>query len=175
MGICKKLLPEFVSKENQEILLDNFKSARNFNGAKIFFMLLRSLVWLRLEMYIDQCLYWQRYDPDGDCSYLKPCRCDSAVQSGVTLMFFACIVWLKLVSYAHTNYDMRALAKSIDKVNMRSSLFLYQTFFFKRIGQNKEICSWYNGMICIIFCFIILKLYLYTCQINKKSIQEKLH
>ncbi|KAM7515675.1 hypothetical protein LguiA_005258 [Lonicera macranthoides] len=42
-------------------------------------------------------------------------RCDSAVQSGVTLMLFACIVWLKLVSYAHTNYDMRALQKSLDK------------------------------------------------------------
>ncbi|XP_059432229.1 diacylglycerol O-acyltransferase 1 [Corylus avellana] len=42
-------------------------------------------------------------------------RCDSVVLSGVTLMLFACIVWLKLVSYTHTNYDMRALAKSIDK------------------------------------------------------------
>nr|BAN84022.1 diacylglycerol acyltransferase type 1 [Euphorbia lagascae] len=42
--------------------------------------------------------------------------CESAaVLSGVTLMLFACIVWLKLVSYAHTNYDMRAIAKSIDK------------------------------------------------------------
>nr|AFX71924.1 putative diacylglycerol acyltransferase 1 [Punica granatum] len=42
-------------------------------------------------------------------------RCDSAVQSGVALMLFACIVWLKLVSYAHTNYDMRSVAKSLDK------------------------------------------------------------
>ncbi|XP_042002869.1 diacylglycerol O-acyltransferase 1A-like [Salvia splendens] len=42
-------------------------------------------------------------------------RCDSAVLSGVTLMLFACIVWLKLVSYAHTNYDLRVLAKSLDK------------------------------------------------------------
>ncbi|XP_062148822.1 diacylglycerol O-acyltransferase 1 [Alnus glutinosa] len=41
--------------------------------------------------------------------------CDSAVLSGVTLMLFACIVWLKLVSYTHTNYDMRSLAKSIEK------------------------------------------------------------
>lgn len=46
----------------------------------------------------------------------KLCRCDSAVLSGVTLMLFACIVWLKLVSFAHTNYDMRAVAKLIDKV-----------------------------------------------------------
>ncbi|KAJ9688095.1 hypothetical protein PVL29_014041 [Vitis rotundifolia] len=42
-------------------------------------------------------------------------RCDSAVLSGVTLMLFACIVWLKLVSFAHSNYDMRAVAKLIDK------------------------------------------------------------
>ncbi|KAK3025789.1 hypothetical protein RJ639_041945 [Escallonia herrerae] len=49
-------------------------------------------------------------------------RCDSAVQSGVTLMFFACIVWLKLVSYAHTNYDMRMLAKSVVKGESSSSL-----------------------------------------------------
>ncbi|CAN1340256.1 Diacylglycerol O-acyltransferase 1B [Linum perenne] len=41
--------------------------------------------------------------------------CDSAFVSGVTLMLFACIVWLKLVSYAHTNYDMRAVAKSVEK------------------------------------------------------------
>ncbi|GFS43403.1 membrane bound O-acyl transferase (MBOAT) family protein [Actinidia rufa] len=40
---------------------------------------------------------------------------DSAVLSGVTLMLFACIVWLKLVSYAHTSSDMRSLAKPLDK------------------------------------------------------------
>ncbi|KMS96848.1 hypothetical protein BVRB_8g199240 [Beta vulgaris subsp. vulgaris] len=39
-------------------------------------------------------------------------RCDSAVLFGVTLMLFACTMWLKLVSYAHTNYDMRAIAKA---------------------------------------------------------------
>lgn len=33
-------------------------------------------------------------------------------------MLFACIVWLKLVSYVHTNYDMRALGKSTEKVAM---------------------------------------------------------
>ncbi|CAA0824379.1 Diacylglycerol O-acyltransferase 1 [Striga hermonthica] len=48
-------------------------------------------------------------------------RCDSAVLSGVTLMLFACIVWLKLVSYAHTNYDLRVLAKSLDKWEALSS------------------------------------------------------
>ncbi|KAG6718365.1 hypothetical protein I3842_04G145900 [Carya illinoinensis] len=48
-------------------------------------------------------------------------RCDSAVLSGVTLMLFACIVWLKLVSYVHTNYDLRALAKSIEKGDVQTN------------------------------------------------------
>ncbi|XP_038711251.1 diacylglycerol O-acyltransferase 1A-like isoform X2 [Tripterygium wilfordii] len=48
-------------------------------------------------------------------------RCDYAFMSGATLMLFACIVWLKLVSYAHTNYDMRALAKSVEKGDTPSS------------------------------------------------------
>nr|TKS06926.1 hypothetical protein D5086_0000118510 [Populus alba] len=47
-------------------------------------------------------------------------RCDSALLSGGTLMLFACIVWLKLVSFAHTSSDMRAIAKSIDKENTPS-------------------------------------------------------
>ncbi|KAM1072835.1 hypothetical protein FF1_018046 [Malus domestica] len=42
-------------------------------------------------------------------------RCDSAVLFGVALMLFACIVWLKLVSYVHTNYDMRALHIAVEK------------------------------------------------------------
>ncbi|XP_027071241.2 diacylglycerol O-acyltransferase 1A [Coffea eugenioides] len=42
-------------------------------------------------------------------------RCDSVVLSGVNLMLCACVVWLKLISYAHTNYDMRAVAKSLEK------------------------------------------------------------
>ncbi|GFY87864.1 membrane bound O-acyl transferase (MBOAT) family protein [Actinidia rufa] len=45
----------------------------------------------------------------------EPLVFDSAVLSGVTLMLFACIVWLKLVSYAHTSSDMRSLAKPLDK------------------------------------------------------------
>ncbi|PKA56445.1 Diacylglycerol O-acyltransferase 1 [Apostasia shenzhenica] len=42
-------------------------------------------------------------------------RCDSAVLSGLALMFSASIVWLKLVSYAHTNYDLRNLYYSAAK------------------------------------------------------------
>jgi diacylglycerol O-acyltransferase 1 len=32
------------------------------------------------------------------------------------LMFLASIMWMKLVSYAHTNYDIRVLSKSTEKV-----------------------------------------------------------
>ncbi|PIA64273.1 hypothetical protein AQUCO_00100033v1 [Aquilegia coerulea] len=46
---------------------------------------------------------------------------DSAVQSGIILMLFACIVWLKLVSYAHTNYDIRARSKPVDKEDASSN------------------------------------------------------
>ncbi|EEE65893.1 hypothetical protein OsJ_21713 [Oryza sativa Japonica Group] len=42
-------------------------------------------------------------------------KCDSAVLSGFVLMFLASIIWLKLVSFAHTNYDIRMLSKSIEK------------------------------------------------------------
>ncbi|GFP84469.1 diacylglycerol o-acyltransferase 1 [Phtheirospermum japonicum] len=62
--------------------------------------------WKRYMLKVTKCL---------------PTLCDSAVLSGVTLMLFACIVWLKLVSYAHTNYDLRVLAKSLDKWEALSS------------------------------------------------------
>ncbi|XAR67143.1 Diacylglycerol O-acyltransferase [Bertholletia excelsa] len=59
-------------------------------------------------------------------------RCDSAVLSGVTLMLFTCIVWLKLVSYAHTNYDLRAQAKLLDKgeaLSGSSNMYSYDVSF----------------------------------------------
>ncbi|CAH9053575.1 unnamed protein product [Cuscuta epithymum] len=55
--------------------------------------------------------------------------CDSAFPSGVTLMLFASIVWLKLVSYAHSNYDMRALAKSLDKEDTSRIGYAYEVSF----------------------------------------------
>ncbi|XP_078176862.1 membrane bound O-acyl transferase (MBOAT) family protein isoform X2 [Carex rostrata] len=50
-------------------------------------------------------------------------KCDSAVLSGFVLMFVACILWMKLVSYAHTNYDIRFLSKTIDKDSVSNSTF----------------------------------------------------
>lgn len=38
-------------------------------------------------------------------------------------MILDCILWLKLVSYAHTNYDIRALSKTVDKVIQPILLF----------------------------------------------------
>ncbi|GAV81410.1 MBOAT domain-containing protein, partial [Cephalotus follicularis] len=61
-------------------------------------------------------------------------NCDSAVLSGVTLMLFTCIVWLKLVSYAHTNYDMRALAKSADKGDDSSLNVVPSSVNFKNLA-----------------------------------------
>uniref|UniRef100_A0A0D6R6S9 O-acyltransferase n=1 Tax=Araucaria cunninghamii TaxID=56994 RepID=A0A0D6R6S9_ARACU len=42
-------------------------------------------------------------------------RCHSAVLSGVALMLYASTIWLKLVSYAHTNHDLRMLTKAGEK------------------------------------------------------------
>ncbi|KAL6619885.1 hypothetical protein ACP70R_035024 [Stipagrostis hirtigluma subsp. patula] len=44
-------------------------------------------------------------------------KCDSAVLSGFILMFIACIVLLKLISFAHTNHDIRKLITSGKKVD----------------------------------------------------------
>ncbi|XP_009606357.1 diacylglycerol O-acyltransferase 1A-like [Nicotiana tomentosiformis] len=55
--------------------------------------------------------------------------CDSAFLSGVILMLVACIVWMKLVSYAHTNHDMRQLAKSTDKDETSDGDFSYDVSF----------------------------------------------
>ncbi|CAN4084791.1 unnamed protein product [Withania somnifera] len=56
-------------------------------------------------------------------------KCDSAFLSGVILMLVACIVWMKLVSYAHTNHDMRQLAKSMDKVETSDAYYSYDVSF----------------------------------------------
>ncbi|XP_076945713.1 diacylglycerol O-acyltransferase 1-like [Bidens hawaiensis] len=55
-------------------------------------------------------------------------RFDSAVLSGVTLMF-ACVNWLKLVSFVHANYDMRLLVNSIDKEKVKSASSSIEYFY----------------------------------------------
>lgn len=71
-------------------------------------------------------------------------RFDSAVLSGFVLMFVACILWMKLVSYAHTNYDIRALSKTIDKVVFMDYMLFF--FFFwtmvRRDSYRKNVV-WY--------------------------------
>ncbi|KAL2480109.1 Diacylglycerol O-acyltransferase 1 [Abeliophyllum distichum] len=80
---------------------------------------------LVLQNYITECVAVFLHVIITTAEILYPVlvilRCDSAVLSGVTLMLFGCIVWLKLVSYAHVNYDMRAIAKSLDKGEELSS------------------------------------------------------
>jgi len=56
-------------------------------------------------------------------------KCDSAVLSGFVLMFIACIVWLKLVSFAHTNHDIRKLITSGKKVHCVLYCFLLHLFY----------------------------------------------
>ncbi|XP_024459884.1 diacylglycerol O-acyltransferase 1 isoform X2 [Populus trichocarpa] len=96
------------------------------------FMCCLSLPAFPFAAYLVEKLAYQNYLPQlvvvflhtiittGSLLYpvLVILRCDSAFLSGVTLMLFSCIVWLKLVSYAHTNSDLRAIAKSIDRVSI---------------------------------------------------------
>ncbi|KAK9075744.1 hypothetical protein SSX86_004073 [Deinandra increscens subsp. villosa] len=56
-------------------------------------------------------------------------RFDSAVLSGVTLMLFACVNWLKLVSFVHANYDMRLLVNSSDKEKEKSASSSIEYFY----------------------------------------------
>ncbi|KAI7727731.1 hypothetical protein M8C21_005990, partial [Ambrosia artemisiifolia] len=56
-------------------------------------------------------------------------RFDSAVLSGVTLMLFACVNWLKLVSFVHANYDMRLLVNSGDKEKEQSASSSIEYFY----------------------------------------------
>ncbi|KAL8488111.1 hypothetical protein ACS0TY_024409 [Phlomoides rotata] len=93
------------------------------------FMCCLSLPVFALAAFLVEKLVKQNYIPEWAAVFLHVVittaeilfpvvvilRCDSAVLSGVALMQFACIVWLKLVSYAHTMYDLRVLAKSLDK------------------------------------------------------------
>ncbi|KAD6795206.1 hypothetical protein E3N88_06102 [Mikania micrantha] len=56
-------------------------------------------------------------------------RFDSAVLSGVSLMLCACINWLKLTSFVHTNYDMRSLVNSTNKGDMDSRSSNIELFY----------------------------------------------
>ncbi|GAB2291847.1 Diacylglycerol O-acyltransferase 1 [Dionaea muscipula] len=49
-------------------------------------------------------------------------------------MLLACIVWLKLVSYAHTNYDMRCIAKASVKENSSLTQRLPYDVSFKSLA-----------------------------------------
>lgn len=104
----------FIPIDGIEVKVENpgLKSSNCFipRNSDVFSLVKFSSSFCRLTM---RCKQIKRSDKTGDF-FFSPnmCRCDSAVQSGLILMLFSCIVWLKLVSYAHTNYDLRALANS---------------------------------------------------------------
>ncbi|VFQ62802.1 unnamed protein product [Cuscuta campestris] len=56
-------------------------------------------------------------------------RSDSAILPGLGLMLLACTIWLKLVSYAHANYDMRAITKSCHEAEFPYMDCLYEVRF----------------------------------------------
>ncbi|XP_038987166.1 diacylglycerol O-acyltransferase 1-like isoform X2 [Phoenix dactylifera] len=60
-------------------------------------------------------------------------RCNSTVLSGLNLMLFASSVCLKLVSYAHANYDLRSSSNSIDKGTSYLNLYKSQGVSFKSL------------------------------------------
>lgn len=50
------------------------------------------------------------------------CRVQSALLFGFVLILLSITTWMKLVSYAHTNYDIRALKKDGLKVSSQREI-----------------------------------------------------
>ncbi|KAL6865185.1 hypothetical protein ACP4OV_016336 [Aristida adscensionis] len=63
-------------------------------------------------------------------------KCDSAVLSGFLLMFITCIVWLKLVSFAHTNRDIRKLITSEKKYVLIADLAWSSPWFYITVDNE---------------------------------------
>lgn len=64
------------------------------------------------------------------------CRVQSAMLSGLTLILIAVTGWMKLVSYAHTNADVRALIKAGEKVGLEFCLlvsYLNEGIFWREL------------------------------------------
>lgn len=84
-------------------------------------------------------------------------------------MLFACIVWLKLVSYAHTNYDMRSLAKSVEKV----TVYYYMELLLlsvKQIDANKLDVYMIETCTYKIYYHVQKLLYNILCQLSLLSL-----
>ncbi|XP_026412345.1 diacylglycerol O-acyltransferase 1-2-like isoform X2 [Papaver somniferum] len=75
------------------------------------------------------------------------CRFDAAAMSGVTLMLLASVVWFKLVSYAHTNYDMRALSKSSDKVAPYNTFYSQLEEHRSQVGVDTTNNKWNEKLV----------------------------
>ncbi|KVH93980.1 Membrane bound O-acyl transferase, MBOAT [Cynara cardunculus var. scolymus] len=106
-------------------------------------LLILSLLIFPLAAYIVEKLAWQKRISDPvvitlhftitTTAILYPVfmilRFDSVVLSGVSLMLCACVNWLKLVSFVHTNYDMRSLLNSTDKGEAESRSSNMECFY----------------------------------------------
>ncbi|XP_026390521.1 uncharacterized protein LOC113286014 isoform X1 [Papaver somniferum] len=62
-------------------------------------------------------------------------------------MLFASVVWFKLVSYAHTNYDMRALSKSSDKVAPYSTFYSQMEEHMSQVGVDTTNNKWNETLV----------------------------
>jgi len=68
-------------------------------------------------MYFGKNKYLNSYHTDS-LSELTVYRVQSAILSGLILILIALTGWMKLVSYAHTNSDIRALVQAGEKVGL---------------------------------------------------------
>lgn len=128
VAVNSRLIIENLMKYGWLIRSDFWFSSRSLRDWPLLMCCLTLPIFPLLAFFVEK-LVQQRYISESvvgilhilitTTSVLYPVlvilRCDSAVQSGVILMLFSCIVWMKLVSYAHTSSDMRAIAKSLDK------------------------------------------------------------
>ncbi|XP_028751495.1 diacylglycerol O-acyltransferase 1A-like [Neltuma alba] len=128
VAVNSRLIIENLMKYGWLIKYDFWFSSRSLRDWPLFMCGL-SLAIFPVAAFAVEKLAQKKYIPDPvvvllhvtgtSAAVLYPVlvilRSDSAFLSGIVLMLLACIVWLKLVSYAHTNYDMRAMARSIEK------------------------------------------------------------
>ncbi|KAG1367645.1 diacylglycerol O-acyltransferase 1-2 [Cocos nucifera] len=85
-------------------------------------------------------------------------RCDSTVLSGLNLMLFASSICLKLVSYAHANYDLRSSSNSIDKGIHKSQGVSFKSLVYFIMAPTLCYQPSYPQTICIRKGWVICQL-----------------
>ncbi|KAG7565835.1 hypothetical protein ISN44_As10g024600 [Arabidopsis suecica] len=137
IAVNSRLIIENLMKYGWLIRTDFWFSSRSLRDWPLFMCCL-SLTIFPLAAFTVEKLVLQKYISEPVVIFLHiiitmtevlypvyvTLRCDSAFLSGVTLMLLTCIVWLKLVSYAHTSYDIRSLANAANKANPEVSYYV---------------------------------------------------